>query len=157
MQGYSTSAATNSCFVPYNDALLAKLVASLNAYHGHLKHAASYRTWQRLNHRYSWLVHYVLRRSSGVFVLRYPPWKLTHSCARQRSMARFRFPAEYAVLLQIGSWWQQLYPEARAHALAQPKHYIHGARVHTYALKLASSRHTSRRYFPDWQACHYYI
>lgn len=135
--------ADGSYELPYDNNLVMKLVASLNAYHGHLLHAASYKAWLRLFQRYQWLQHYVVRNDSGIFAARYPAWKPTHSFARQIDMARHRFPT-HIILLQKGNWWLVLQPSSlltsRPGSLHR-LHMVHAAQVGNHAKQLQSAGH----------------
>ena len=141
-RGYVSHASTGECFLPYDSILTARLVASLNAYHGHLAHAKSHKLWQRLQHRYSWLVHYVQRTDDGVFEQRYKPWKPTHFFIRQVMMASYRFPG-HIIVVQIGNWWQVILPPATRSTLQHHnKHYVHDTYVHAYAQSLQTAGKT---------------
>ena len=128
--GYRHDTAGNWA-LPYDTQLVAKLVASLNAYHGHLLHAASHRLQSRLWQRYRWLVHYVVQSDSGVFSPRYPAWNPAQTLGRQIDMARYRFP-DCVVLVQIGNWWLVLAPVDSSHGVRQ-RRMIHAAQVDNFA------------------------
>lgn len=122
--------ANGSKRLPYDNSMLTKLQASLNAYQGHFKHAAAFRLWIRMREKYTWLEDYFECTKDGAIALHYPAWKPAMTLWRQVDMARYRFPDAVA-LLQVGIWWRVLMPSNTiAH---ENRHFVHMNRVDVYA------------------------
>lgn len=89
---------------PWPWPLLQKVYQWLESYQGHLRHAANYRLWNEVLHRFDWLNEY-FRWNKNHPRFNYPKARYIRSYYAQRHHFIRQFP-EHILLIRLGDFWE---------------------------------------------------